>query len=233
MGQEIDTNFDVRSDAGGKDPDQHSATLRHYHQILWSKPLPNGVRFDLDVTTPFVYLHHNSTLGEFELSSDSIVHPYDYWVRTEDLIRQIPKVDLDDFNNIGSTVGGYLVFPSNPIAGGQTINMARGRSRKIDDRIDLTLECIRRHYQAEDNPLATTFALYTEFFSLFGDFEQYVDFFLLQDLVATNGAVKFFLPFDDFTTPTLPGTVEEYQTYRASVTEFVTARNGRINSLFG
>jgi len=93
MGQEVDTNFDVRSDAGGKDPDQHSATLRRYHQILWSKPLPKGVRFDLDVTTPFVYLHHNSTLGEFELSSDSIVHPYDYWVRTEDLIRQIPKVD--------------------------------------------------------------------------------------------------------------------------------------------
>ena len=233
MNQRIDTSFDVRSDAAGKDPDQYSATLRRYHQLLWSKPLPNGIGFDLDVTTPSVYLHHKSDLGEFELSSDSIVHPYDYWIRTEDLIKQIPQVELDEFNNIGSTVGAYLVFPSNVIAGGQTINMARGRSRKVDDRIDLTLECIRRHYQGEKSPLASTLALYNEFFSLFGDFDHYVEFFLLQDLVSDDGAVKFFLPFDDFATPTLPGTVEEYQAYRALVTRFVAARNDRINSLFG
>ena len=36
-----------------------------------------------------------------------------------------------------------------------------------------------------------------------------------------------------FATPTLPGTVEEYQAYRALVTRFVAARNDRINSLFG
>jgi len=111
--------------------------------------------------------------------------------------------------------------------------MARGRSRKIDDRIDLTLECIRRHYEGEDSPLASTLALYNEFFSLFGDFEQYVEFFLLQDLVSGDGTVNCFLPFDDFATPTLPGTVEEYQSYRAKVTRFVAARNHRINALFG
>ena len=87
MSQRIDTSFDVRPDAAGKDPDQHSATLRRYHQLLWSKPLPNGIGFDLDVTTPSVYLHHKSDLGEFELPSDLIVHPYDYWIRTEDLIK--------------------------------------------------------------------------------------------------------------------------------------------------
>ena len=233
MSKNIDTSFDVRSDSGGKDPDQHSATLRGYHQLLWSKPLPNGTEFDLDVATPSVYLHHKSELGEFELSSDSIVHPYDYWMRTADLIKQIAQADLDEFNNIGSTIGAYLVFPSNPIAGGQTINMARGRSRKIDDRIDLTLECIRRHYEGEESPLASTLALYPEFFSLFGDFDQYVEFFLLQDLVSDDAAVKFFLPFEDFVTPSLPGTVEEYQSYRAQVTSFVAARNNRINALFG
>jgi hypothetical protein len=233
MSQKIDTSFDVRTDAGGKDPDQHSATLRGYHQLLWSKPLPNGTVFELDVATPSVYLHHKSELGEFELSSDSIVHPYDYWMRTADLIKQVPQADLDDFNTIGSTVGAYLVFPSNPIAGGQTINMARGRSRQIDDRIDLTLECVRRHFEGDESPLDTTLALYSEFFSLFGDFEHYVNFFLLQDLVSADGVVKFFLPFDDFTTPTLPGTVDGYQSYRALVTHFVAARNDRIAALFG
>ena len=38
----IDTAFDFRTDANGKDPDSHSLTLRRYHRLLWSKPLPNG-----------------------------------------------------------------------------------------------------------------------------------------------------------------------------------------------
>ena len=233
MNDEIDTSFDVRSDAGGKDPDQHSAALRRFHQILWSKPLPNGAKFTLDITTPWVYLHHKSALGEFELSSDSIVHPFDYWIRTEQVIKQIPQEDLDAFNDLGGTVGGFLVFPSNQVDGGQTINMARGRSRKIDDRIDLTLECIRRHFLGESNPLDSTLAQYREFFSLFNDFDGYVDFFLLRDLVSPAGAVKFFLPFDDFMTPTLPTTVDEYQAYRQAVMAFVVARNGRIDSREG
>ncbi|KQV08576.1 DUF6994 family protein [Leifsonia sp. Root112D2] len=232
MTKRIDISLDVRSDSGGKDPDRHSATLRRYHQLLWSKPLPNGAEFTLDTTTPGVYLHHESALGEFELSSDSIVHPFDYWFRTEELIKQIPQADLDDFNDIGSTIGGYLVFPSNPVDGGQTINMARGRSRKIDDRIDLTLECIRRHYVGESSPLAATLALYQGFFSLFGDFEGYVNFFLLEDLIRSDGVVNFFLPFEDFSTPTLPATVEEYQSYRKEVTSFVVARNHRIAASF-
>ncbi len=37
----IDTTIDVRTDAQGKDPDQSSPTLRRYHQLLWSKPLPH------------------------------------------------------------------------------------------------------------------------------------------------------------------------------------------------
>lgn len=233
MNSGIDIGFDVRSDSGGKDPDQHSFTLKRYHQRLWSKPLPNGVEFNLDVGPPWTYLHHKSELGEFELSSDSIVHPYDYWIRTERLIKQIPQADLDEFNDIGSTAGGFLVFPSNQVEGAPTINMARGGSRKIDDRIDLTLECIRRHYLGESSPLSSTLALYSEFFSLFGGFDEYVSFFLLQDLMSADGAVQYFLPFDNFSTPTLPGTVEEYQSYRNRVTRFVVARNNRIHTLFG
>lgn len=135
--------------------DSSSPTLKRYHQLLWSKQLPGGAKFTLDTTTPGVYLHHKSALGEFELSSDSIVHPYDYWERTRELIAQIPKADVDDFNRVGNTIGGYIIFPSNPVGNRQTINMARGGNPKINDRFDLTLESIRRHYNGEVSPWPT------------------------------------------------------------------------------
>ena len=69
----IDITFDFRSDTPpGQDPDTFSPTLRRYHQLLWSKPLPSGAPFELDVSTP-PYLHHRSELGEFWLSSDAAV----------------------------------------------------------------------------------------------------------------------------------------------------------------
>jgi len=64
----VDTSFDMRAEAGGRDPDRFSKTLRTYHQLLWSKPLPRGPVFDLDAT-----LRHTSDVGTFRLSSDSIV----------------------------------------------------------------------------------------------------------------------------------------------------------------
>jgi hypothetical protein len=36
----IDTSFDFRIDSAGRDPDKYSPTLRRYHRLLWSKPLP-------------------------------------------------------------------------------------------------------------------------------------------------------------------------------------------------
>ena len=33
----IDVWFDCRRDANGKDPDQHSLTLKRYHAKLWTK----------------------------------------------------------------------------------------------------------------------------------------------------------------------------------------------------
>jgi hypothetical protein len=43
----IDTNFNFYSDSKGHDPDSASPTLRKYHKILWSKPLPNGKLLEL------------------------------------------------------------------------------------------------------------------------------------------------------------------------------------------
>lgn len=228
----IDTTFDFRSDATTTDPDQSSPTLRRYHQLLWSKPLSDGRRFDLDTTTQWTYLHHKSDLGEFWLSSDSVIATYEYYQSTAALIRQVPAADVEQFVALGYTIGGMMIFPSNKVEGRQTINMARGTNRTIADRMDLTLECIRRFYaQDTATPLGETLARYPEFFRLFGDFPGYVDFFLLQDLVTDDsGAVRFFLPFDDFAGPGTPSDATAYMRFREASIQFVRARNTRISA---
>ena len=93
----VDINFDVYSDTPkGRDPDLYSATLRKYHQILWNKPLPNGLRFDLDDNTPRL-LHHKSELGEFLLSSDSIGHTYSKVKSMSHIVDQIPSEEINSF----------------------------------------------------------------------------------------------------------------------------------------
>ena len=110
-----------------------------------------------------------------------------------------------------------------------TINAARGVNHKIQDRFDLTLECIRLFYLNKNNPLSDTFERYSSFFSLFQDFRGYVNFFLLQDLVDDQYlSVKFWHPFDSFDFSPLPKNIPEYQVYKKNVIEFVTARNKRM-----
>jgi hypothetical protein len=139
-GEAIDITFDFRSDTPpGGDPDALSPTLRRYHQLLWSKPLPSGVPFVLDVTTP-PYLHHRSELGEFWLSSDAVIPTFSRELRLAHIIDQIPEVKREEFNRIGYTIGGMMVFPANRVGGAMTINGARGFHPRIKDRFDLTVE---------------------------------------------------------------------------------------------
>lgn len=56
----IDTSFHFETDAGGRDPDTFSPTLRRYHQLLWSKLLPDGSPFTLEPDVRQIYLHHQS-----------------------------------------------------------------------------------------------------------------------------------------------------------------------------
>ncbi len=228
----IDTTFNFQSDTPpGRDPDAGSPTLRHYHKILWSKPLPNGVKFELVDTTPWAYLHHCSEMGEFWLSSDSIIASF---ARYRDpiilrVVDQVPTDAVESFRNLGYTMGGMLVFPCNQVNGKHTINCARGLNSKIRDRFDLTLECIRRHYKNEGSPLEETLQRYCDFFGLFGSFRGYVEFFLLQDLVNSDFAsVRFFLPFDDFDSSPFPLSKESYLAYMQRSIDFIQARNRRI-----
>ena len=86
----------------------------------------------------------------------------------------------------------------------------------IDDRFDITLECIRRHYElttktgdmrsVSSSPLGAVLARYADFFSLFESFEGYVNFFLLQDLVApeTTSQGQTFTPAELLTPVACP-----------------------------
>jgi hypothetical protein len=227
----VDTTFDVRTDSNGRDPDNSSNTLKQYHKFLWSKELPTGKLFELDDTIKNAYLYYKSELGEFFLASDSIIHTYFKWKRTQHIIIQISKEEMAEFYKLAHTVGGYIIFPGNRVDGQNTMNQARGMSRAINDRIDLTLECIRRYYIHEASPLADTITRYSDFFDLFLDFKGYCEFFLLQDLVTSDFAnIKYFLPFTDFSAGQVPKTVDEYRTYMQNNVEFITSRNRRVST---
>lgn len=230
-GSAIDTSFDVRTDAGGRDPDSHSATLRLYHQVLWSKPLPSGTEFNLNDS-----LRHTSSLGSFSLASDAITHTYSRVRgprRIVAVVSRVPDADIREFYDLGCTVGAYAVFPKPAIVDGKrhiSINQGRGMHPRIRDRFDLTLECIKRFYLDEPSPLSKLFAPYTDFFTLFDTFDGYVDHFLLQDLVSSDySEVKFWKGFTDFTDDPLPAaSVAEYLEYRERSMRFIRARNQRI-----
>jgi hypothetical protein len=226
---EIDITYDLRNDSKGKDPDSHSRTLKMYHKYLWSKKLPNGYIFNLTDNIEGIYLYHKSELGEYFLTSDAFIHTYSSWQRTHELIKQINKNDIDYFNYISYTIGGIIIFPGNKINGLNTMNQERGTNKYINDRMDLTLECIRKYYEKENSPLYTTIQRYDDYFTLFDNFEGYCKYFLLQDLVCENySKINYFLPFTDFSYNILPNNVEEYYEYMNNSIIFLNKRNHRI-----
>lgn len=224
----VDTSFDYHSDTPpGKDPDKHSQTLQRHHQLLWSKELPVGGRFDL-APEPKSYLAHRSRRGVFRLSSDAITTRLEG--KASAVIRKIPASKLPPYR--GYSAGSALVFPGIQIDGKQVINQARGCHPLIADRFDLTLECIRLHYLELPNPLGDVLRRYSAFFALFKDFRGYVKFFLLQDLLEEEDGetIAFLHTFKDFTTPAVPQDEDEYLDYLRLKNDFITARNNRIDA---
>lgn len=224
MAEGVDTSFEFHSDSAGKDPDRYSPTLLRYHQLLWSKELPTGGRFDLAPERR--HLVHRSSRGVFLLSGDAFTTRLGK--KAGRVIREIPDEEMPE--DLGYTVGSAIVFPGNRVGRKQTINGARGFRANVADRPDLTLECIRRHYLGVmPNPLADVLLRYKDFFDLFGDFRGYVEFFLLQDLVEDDGqTIRFFHPFADFRTPAVPKNKAEYLSYLQASNGFIRARNHRI-----
>jgi hypothetical protein len=233
MDNKIEIDFDFYSDTpANRDPDSYSPTLRRYHRILWSKPLPDGEFFNLVEKKQNAYLYHKSGIGEFFFGSDAITHSYRNTKKMSHIINQVPIEKVDSLFKYGSTIGAYIIFPCNRINNQMTINGARGLHSKIQDRFDLTLECIRLFYDGVENPLSSVFNRYTDFFNLFKNFKGYVEFFLLQDLVTDDfSKVKCHLPHKSFEESPLPSAVNEYLEYRKNTVNFVRARGRRIAAL--
>lgn len=220
--KDIDIFFDVQTDSAGKDPDSASKTLKSYHQLLWSKPLPNGDVMKLDIEKNTLkwkdtwfgcdsitasFLHYRFPLKEYvEQNLENFADfKKDYWHRTY-------------------TIGGSIIFPMLR----WSMNQARGCSVKICDRWDLTLECIRRYYNGESTPLDKALDRSSSFFHLFVDFKGYVDFFLLQDCVDENYNVKFWLDTPRFESMPMPKSLDEYKYWIRTQLDFVTKRGQRI-----
>ncbi len=250
-----DTSFWDMFNANGSsrkcpDPDSYSPTLRSYHQKLWSKKLPNGYVMELteDVDSYLIW-------KDFRFGADSIVnmyfhhHPRNINNHLTDEIKQYlcdnANEDGTKFNDFTSfykdylkksyTIGGSIIFPILPRT--KSINVARGTS--LNDRFDLTLECIRLYYLGEKSPLFDTLkanetifnALMANkpFFDLFENFKEYVKFFYLDDLVTDNyTAIKYFNSCTDIIHAKYPSSAEDWLALYKNQLAFVKNRNNRI-----
>ncbi len=222
----IDIDFDFRKDSKCGDPDTDSKKLYETHILLWGKELPNRHIFDLKITGDSygrLLIKNNLCMN---LSSDRMCPHFDGKYNNK-FDGWLSDLEREEFKHKVRTIGGHILFPAHK-KNGFTINQARGVSRIICDRFDLTLECIRHFYLDEQSPLYNTLANYKYFFDLLIDFKGYVDFFLLQDFIDNQEQIEFSLPFDNFKRPPLPQTVDEYKQYKMHTIDLINKRNKRI-----
>ena len=230
----IDITLNLGIDAKGKDPDIYSATLKKYHKILWNKPLPDGSLFSIFDSPNEKYLAYQTEKLSIKLASDSIANSYAKSQSREmiQILSDVPKEKIDSFFLLNNTIGAFILFPSSRIDGQMTLNGARGFNPMIADRFDLTLECVRRHYANLKSPLSEVLARYSEFFTVFETFENYVDFWLLRDLITSTGSIKFFIANKEpFEGRGYPKDASEYLEYRENSMNWVNARNNTIAKL--
>ncbi len=223
----------------GEDPDAKSKTLAEAHAFLWSGKtgnMPNpSIKIDLIVLEDkngFYLKDKNSCIA---FSSDTLVNGY-RWVRTKKNVIDplIEKYGLNEYRKmqerfirIAYTMGGMIIFPRKA-----SINCARGRV--VSDRVDLTIECIRRYFFKEKSLLSDVLEKNNDFFSLFGSgidgFKAYIDFFFLNDIVSKDyTAVDVFIGKNDFSnSPAFPQSMEEWLVWKEKSSAFIKARNNRI-----
>lgn len=222
----IDIDFDFRQDSKCDDPDTDSLKLYEAHKLLWSKELPNGKMLALDIKADSYgrLLIKNNLYMNF--SSDRMCPHFD-GKYTNKFTGWLSDLEREELKQKVRTIGGHIIFPAHK-KNGFTINQARGVSRIICDRFDLTLECISRFYRDEESPLYKTLINYKDFFDLFVSFKGYVDFFHLQDFIDQQEQVEFSLPFDNFNRLPLPQTIDEYRQYKKHTLDLINKRNWRM-----
>ncbi|PPB48023.1 hypothetical protein C4K88_16360 [Arthrobacter pityocampae] len=236
--RDFDTSFDYKSDKPAKsrpDADRDSRRLRMDHELLWTKKLNSGVLFA--PTAPSVrrkgYLIFEDAAGAHHwYGSDAITASYTRWLRPKPLVDAIAGLNEEQrsrYLDPQYTIGSSMIWPVRK-KDRPTMNTARGLRPVIADRMDLTLECIRRHYTGESgNPLSDVTRAYEDFFALFDGFKEFVDFFHFKDLVTLDyDAIQFYLPFDNFERSGTPATTDEYVAYRDATLTFIARRENRM-----
>lgn len=239
-------------DCADKDPDSHSPRLQCYHRRLWSgRPLAGLAGEGAFALEQRRHGLLDTALGTFfdrdeglYLTSDRAMATWWGWRETAGFREDSALMErVLAANPVLGNMGGIIMWPGRRV-GGPTLNQARGLNHKatIAGRLDLTVECIRRAYSKAFypavNPLGPTLKRYWPFFELFGDFESYVEFWLLDDLLAEGGlGVRSFMGGDlmdhDFATRRpLPSSVEEYDEYLRNAQAFVLKRNRRMAELW-
>ncbi len=216
---------------GGSDPDINSGTLQRYHQMLWSKKLPNGEFMELKAGSGPYYL----SWKDFRFASDSIIISFRH-SKCRELLEAV-RASMPDYKRFveayihrAYTIGGAIIFPKHR----NSMNQRRGCHPLIGDRWDLTLECIRRFYRGEDSPLYETIQADKAFYDLFVDFRGYVDLFYLQDCVNDDySSVKIWLGKGDFCESPYPQTVDQYIHWMNTQLDFLAKRNARIAEACG
>ena len=219
-----------RKDGLGKgafDPDCASETLQSYHQLLWSRKLPNGETMQLQKGARS---HKYLTWNGHRFGSDSIIVSLRY-KKYKSMIDEAAK-RIEDFHAFyediihkSYTIGGTIIFPKHRCS----MNQMKGWNPLISDRWDLTLECIRRFYSEEASPLSGVIKTDSWFYKLFKSFRGYVDFFFLQDCVSPDySRVDIWCGSGKFNESGLPQSVEEYFSFIENELLFLKKRNERI-----
>ena len=212
---------------GGADPDSDSPTLQEYHRILWSRDLPNGDRMELKSGYGSRYL----TWKEFRFGSDSFIVSFlyqRYRTMLNEVARLLPDYHayVEDYMRRSYTIGGMIIFPKH----NASINQMRGCNRMVCDRMDLTLECIRRFYVGLESPLDSALKKDKAFFDLFLNYKGYIDFFFLQDWVDSDYEPIIFGEWSGvFYDNPLPRTPEEYLQWIVFEMDMLEKRNRRID----
>lgn len=134
-----------------------------------------------------------------------------------------------------NTIGGFVLFPRHD----NSINQKRGK-RPIDDRFDLTLECIRRMYDSgfssSNHPLFDISEEDKEFFRMFGSFKEYAKFFCFEDSWVTEGHVLNLLDNKllddwDFSREPLPQDSKQWWRFYENIMNRLNARNEQIKKI--
>ncbi|MDR7080944.1 hypothetical protein J2X01_000213 [Arthrobacter ginsengisoli] len=234
----FDTSYDYKTDTPARtrpDADRDSQRLRSDHELLWTKNLCSGVVFAPKVSSARSneYLIFTDTSeARHCYGSDAVTGSYTTWLKPNALVNAVAGLNEDQksrYLNPPYTIGSAMIWPVRR-KDQPTLNQARGLRLSVGDRMDLTLECIRRHYAGEpESPLADVINAYADFFALFDGFAEFVDFFHFQDLVTPGyGEVRFYLPFDNFERSGTPATTDDYVTYREATLEFIAGRGRRM-----